>query len=336
MSKFARPARNGEGAGAETAPGRDDSAPDDSAPDIGGPVKWGLIVIGLFFGGFLGWAVLAPLESAAVAPGTVSLDSNRKTVQHLEGGIVRRIAVREGEAVSAGQALIYLDETQIVARLDFLGAQLTADQSQLRLVAEEIATVQKLLDKGLTQKPRLLALQRRQAELKGSHSRYRAQLRAATDVRRRGVIRAPMAGTVVGLQVHSKGGVISKGEPLMYIVPRDEPLIVEAQVHPNDIDVVHPGLDAQIRLTSFNSRSVPPVDGRVLSVSADSMADRRTGQDYYLARIEIDENAVSTLGGKALRPGMPAEVLIVLGERTMLDYFLAPLTRSFNRAFREE
>ena len=101
-------------------------------------------------------------------------------------------------------------------------------------------------------------------------------------------------------------------------------------------DVVHPGLAAKIRLTSFNSRSVAPVDGRVLSVSADSMADRRTGQDYYLARIEIDENAASALGGKSLYPGMPAEVLIVVGERTMLDYFLAPLTRSFNRAFREE
>lgn len=334
MSKSARPAKSGEAA--ETAPGPNDGAADESGPNIGGPVKWGLIVIGLFFGGFLGWGSVAPLESAAVAPGTVSLDSNRKTIQHFEGGIVREIAVREGAEVSAGQALIYLDETQILARLDFLRAQLTADQSQLRLVAEEIATVQKLLAKGLTQKPRLLALQRREAELIGSHSRYQAQLRAAMDVRRRGVIRAPMAGTVVGLQVHSKGGVIAKGEPLMYIVPRDEPLIVEAQVHPNDIDVVHPGLQAKIRLTSFNSRSVPPVDGRVLSVSADSMSDRRTGQDYYLARIEIDENAVSTLGGKALRPGMPAEVLIVLGERTMLDYFLAPLTRSFNRAFRED
>jgi multidrug efflux pump subunit AcrA (membrane-fusion protein) len=321
--------------------GREDSAanigaPELGAPNIGGPVKWGLLVIGLFFGGFIGWSSLAPLESAAVAPGTVSLDSSRKTVQHLEGGIVREIAIREGEVVSAGQALIRLDETQIMARLEFLRAQLLADRRQLELVAEEIATVRMLLAKGLTQKPRLLALQRREAELTGSYSRYRAQLHAAQDVRKRATIRAPMAGTVVGLQVHSKGGVIAKGEPLMYIVPRDEPLIVEAQIHPNDIDIVHPGLSAQIRLTSFNSRSVPPVDGRVLSVSADSMADRRTGQDYYLARIEIDDNATAALGGRTLYPGMPAEVLIVVGERTLLDYFLAPLTRSFNRAFREE
>ena len=133
-------------------------------PGLRGTVAAGLVVVAAMAGGFAAWSMLAPLESAAVAPGTVSLDSNRKTVQHLEGGIVREIAVREGEVVSAGQALIRLDETQIMARLEFLRAQLLADRRQLQLVAEEIATVRKLLAKGLTQKPRLLALQRREAD----------------------------------------------------------------------------------------------------------------------------------------------------------------------------
>lgn len=311
------------------------AAAQSAGPDIRRLTAVGAAAAALFFGGFLGWASLAQLESAAIAPGTVSLDSSRKMVQHLEGGIVKRIMAREGEAVTAGQPLIYLDNTQIRARLDFLQAQIVADRTQLRLVKEEVATVAKLLEKGLTQKPRLLALQRRQAEITGSLSRYRAQLRAARDVEARTVIRAPLAGLVVGLQVHSPEGVIAKGEPLMYIVPQDELLIVEAQVHPSDIDSVHAGLEAHVRLTAFNARSVAPIAGRVLSVSADVMTDQRTGEPYYLARIRLDDEALEALDGKPLYPGMPAEVMIVVGERTPLDYFLSPLTTSFNRAFRE-
>ncbi len=320
---------------APAEPPRDENGGTDSRPDLRRPIFGGLAVTVVFFGGFLGWAGSAPLESAAIAPGVVSLDSNRKTIQHLEGGIVSEIRVREGETVARGQALIRLDQIQARARLDFLGAQMTAEDHQIALVAEEVALVSKLFAKGLTQKPRLLALQRRKAELEGSLARHRAQLRAAKDVLARTVIRAPMAGTIVGLQVHTPGGVIAKGEALLYIVPRDEPLIIEARVDPNDIDVVYEGLAAQIRLTSFSTRTIKPLDGRVVSVSADSIADRRSGESYYLARIEIEGNPTETLKGGQLYPGMPAEVIIVTGARTALDYFLAPLVRSFNRAFRE-
>ncbi len=153
---------------------------------------------------------------------------------------------------------------------------------------------------------------------------------------RRTAIRAPLAGTIVGLQVHTLGGVIGPGEPLMDIVPSGDRLVIEAQINPIDIDVVHPGLVAQVRLMPFSMRNTAPLDGTVTSVSADRLTDERTGESYYLARVELNEDPAKALGGASLYPGMPAEVMVVTGERTALAYVFKPITASFNRAFREE
>lgn len=158
------------------------------------------------------------------------------------------------------------------------------------------------------------------------------RIRAAEDVLERTEIRSPLDGTIVNLQVHTLGGVISPGEPLMEIVPRGERLVIQAQVEPADIDSVHPGLIAQVRLTAFNRRSAPPIEGEVVSISADRLTDPRTGQPYYLARIELPEDPLRGMEGMELYPGMQAEVMIV----TALDYLLRSVTRSFDRALREE
>ena len=147
---------------------------------------------------------------------------------------------------------------------------------------------------------------------------------------------APLDGTVVGLQIHTPGGVISPGEALLDIVPSGDRLVIEAKIDPTDIDVVHPGLPAHVRLTPFNTRSTRPIEGRIASVSADRLSDERTGESYYLARVELKGNPANALDGASLYPGMPAEVMIVTGARTALDYFLKPITRSLNRAFRED
>ena len=162
------------------------------------------------------------------------------------------------------------------------------------------------------------------------------RIRAAEDVMRRTDILAPLAGTIVGLQVHTRGGVIAPGSPLMDIVPKDDRLIIEAQVDPNDIDVVHSGLPAQVRLTAFNQRHLAPIDGHVVSVSADRFTDERTGAGYFLARIELDAAGLEALEDVALYPGMQAEVMIVTGARTAFDYLTKPLATSLRRAFREE
>jgi HlyD family type I secretion membrane fusion protein len=416
----------------------------------------GLAVVFLVTSVFLGWSAWAPLDSAALAPGTVIVESKRKTVKHLEGGIVEKILVQEGDPVAMTQALIVLDETQARARLallrtrymlaaalaarlvaerdslaevdfpDWLDArrdeprvlellhaqrnifaarretilseiaileqrdtqiaeeikglqeEIAAQDKQLVLLAEEIVGVQTLFEKGLMRKPRVLELQRRAAAIEGLRGQNRAniararqaigetqlritnlhkelrnevvaelrdvqadllaleeQIRAAEDVLQRTVITAPMDGTVVGLQVHTPGGVIAAGEPLLDIVPSGDRLIIEAQVNPEDIEVVNKGLEARVRLTAFNSRHVAPLQGRVISVSADRLIEEGTRRPYYLARVELAADPAAILGETPVAPGMSAEVLILTGQRTPLDYFLEPITRSFWRAFRE-
>jgi HlyD family type I secretion membrane fusion protein len=126
------------------------------------------------------------------------------------------------------------------------------------------------------------------------------QVYAAEDVLLRTEIRAPIAGTVVGSEVHTVGGVIAPGSRLMDVVPSDESLVVEARVDPLDIDVVEPGLVAHVRFTAFSQRSTQPVPGRVVTVSADLLEDERTGTPYYMARIELQEGFGESIDGKTL------------------------------------
>lgn len=299
-------------------------------------IRWGYIVLGGFVGAVCLWGFLAPLESAAIAIGSVSLDTNRKTVQHLEGGIVEKLLVKEAQAVEKDEVLIQLDTTQPRGRIALLSAKIKSAESQLKLLRSEIDTVEGLLKKGLAQRPRLLALQRREAELVGELGENQAQMRVAEDAIARATIKAPVSGVVIELKIHTTGGVIKAGEPLMAIVPRDEPLTIEAQIEPNDIDVVRPGLAAHVRLTPYNVRFAPPMPGKVVHVSADRFTDQKSGANYYLARIALTKKPTEIDPAIKLYPGMPAEVIIVTGERTMFDYLAAPITRSFRKAFRED
>jgi HlyD family type I secretion membrane fusion protein len=429
------------------------------SPPVRAPVLAGLLILLAFGLGFGGWAALAPLSSAAIAPGFVRVESNRKTVQHLEGGIIDELRVQDGDIVQAGQVLIRLDRTQAAARHDALlhqyqslraaearliaerdgrhriafgeelesrraeprvtdilagqesifetrrrsyqgqigileqrveqlrseiaglRAQVSSEDRQLALIAEETADVDSLVGKGLERKARLLALRRQAALLEGGRGEHiaeiaRAQqaigeteletfsledrlaaevaegleevqnqlaeteeeLRAAEDVLRRHEITALIAGTVVGLRFFTEGGVIEPGVPILDIVPESDRLIIEAQVNPLDIDTVEPGLPAQVRLIAFKQRSTPTLDGQVVQVSADSLSDEEaeTAISFYKADVEIDPAELTRLDGVSLYRGMPAEVLIRTGERTLADYLLAPVLDSFARAFREE
>ncbi len=299
-------------------------------------IRWGYLVLGGFVAAVVLWGTLAPLESAAIAIGSVSLDTNRKTVQHLEGGIVEKLLVKEAQAVEKDQILIQLDTTQPRARIELLKAKLKSAEAQLKLLRSEIATVEGLLKKGLAQRPRLLALQRREAEIVGEQGENEAQMRVAEDAIARATIKAPVSGVIIDLKIHTTGGVIKAGEPLMAIVPRDEPLTIEAQIEPNDIDVVHPGLAAHVRLTPYNVRYTPPMPGKVVQVSADRFTDQKTNSAYYLARIALTKKPSEVDPHIKLYPGMPAEVIIVTGQRTMFEYLSAPILRSFRKAFREE
>ena len=161
------------------------------------------------------------------------------------------------------------------------------------------------------------------------------RLTAARDVLARTHVTAPVAGTVVGLGVFTHGAVIARGQRLMDIVPAGERLVVEARVAPTDIDSVAVGLPAQVRLTAFSLLTTAPLDGRVTRVSADAFTDERTGAAWYEARIDLDPGQPG-LADLDLVPGMPAEVMIVTGSSTPLEYLLKPILTSFDRALRED
>ena len=163
------------------------------------------------------------------------------------------------------------------------------------------------------------------------------RINASADVLRRTVIEAPVSGTIVNLAFKTEGGVVKPGEPILDIVPAEDDLLIDARVSPVDIDIVHSGLDAQVHLSAFASRQMPRIDGVVRSVSADRIVDQRTGEGYYLARVKVDRDKLKHDIGPdvELVPGMPAEVLIVTGERTMFEYLVKPMRDAFRRAMRE-
>ncbi|MGG5812501.1 HlyD family type I secretion periplasmic adaptor subunit [Falsiroseomonas sp. CW058] len=170
------------------------------------------------------------------------------------------------------------------------------------------------------------------AELAGVTER----LNASRDVLTRTVVTAPVPGTVVGMRFRTVDGVVRPGEAILDIVPAEEKLLVDARVAPTDVDVVRNGMQAQVRFTAFAGRNLPRIEGTVRSVSADRLTDDSTRQPYYLARVEVTREALASLGREVeLVPGMPAEVLIVRRERTMMDYLIEPLRDAFRRSFRE-
>ncbi len=426
--------------------------------EVRGSLVLGLSALALFFviGGI--WAATAPLSGAVIAPGIVSPESSRQTIQHLEGGIIKELKVREGQRVNAGDPLVVLEDVRarsevgaLTSRLRVLVAtetrlraeragsesvefnhpslldrdnpdvrasiqaeinqfrtrrenalsrtailrqrisqlekqiegfrrQLKAVKRQFDLIAEEVQIVDGLYKKGMARKPRLLALQRAQAQLLGSEGELVAriaraeeaigetelqivnlkierqeeidqqlskvrgeraeleeQIRASLDRLRRTEIRAPVAGTVLGLRYKTTGGVIGPGEPILDLVPLEGDLVIEAKVATNDIDNVRSGQNAYIVFPSFAQRNLKRIGGRVERVSPDALEDNRSGERYYTARVTVDRRRLHEIAPEIeLSPGMPAEVFIETGERTMLEYLMQPFLQSVERAFREK
>jgi len=163
------------------------------------------------------------------------------------------------------------------------------------------------------------------------------RLTAANDVLDRIVIIAPQSGVVTGLKFHTVGGVVGPGAELLNIIPQDDELIIEAKILPQDIDVVHSGLDARVRLTAFKVRNVPVIEGKVIHVSPDRFVDQYTGHPYYLARVRISNEVLDDLAEKVeLYPGMPADVLVVIGARTPLQYLVDPIMGAMHKAWKEQ
>jgi HlyD family secretion protein len=430
---------------------------DVAGPRVNGSMRLALLSIGLFVLAFAVWSWAAPLNSAAIASGFLEAEGGgRRTVQHLEGGIVRQFLVKEGQEVRAGQPLVLFDETQSEAsdaalRTSFYGllaqdARLTAERlglptvrypaellaaagdpevkeiiaasnaefasrrrglaeqaqilsqrigqsnadirssgaqiaaltDQAKLLDDEQMGVDMLVDEGLERKSRLLALQRQKALVDGERGKLtnnldrlrdtigetraqmvslrgqavleatgqqrqvqlqiaeaREKLTVSSDVRTRQQVVAPVAGRVANLRLITPGGVIGAGQPILDIVPTSEKIVVSARLRPIDIDVVHKGLKAEIKLTPYKARVIPNLIGTVKEVSPDAIYDKDAQQIYYKVIVEISAAQLKKYPDVQLMSGMPAEVYIDLGSSSLLQYLFQPMIDSFNRSFRE-
>ena len=427
--------------------------------DIGNPsrpTRWGVWLLALGFGGFIVWALVAPIDEGVPASGTVMVDTKRQTVQHLTGGIVRQILVREAQRVKAGDVVMRLDDglakanyqsarqqyfalraqgsrleaeqkgaAQLLFHPDLLAAkdepmavdymnlqrqlflsrraalqgeqsilaqsldateetlrgvkaQLEGKQAQLKLVREQLEGTRELAKDGYLPRNRwydeerlaadlaaavgdltasaariksnvtelgMRILQRKREFLRDVETQWAdtmrdalvagERLRAARDELARTEIRSPADGMVVGLAAHTVGGVVGPGARIMDVVPEDVPLTLEVRVEPQLIDRIRADLPADIRIHAFLDNPNLVIEGRVLSVSADLVADQPNVPPYYLARIAVTPAGMKELGRHQLQPGMQAEVVIKTGERTFMKYLLKPLIQRLATALRE-
>ncbi|MEQ1755453.1 MAG: HlyD family type I secretion periplasmic adaptor subunit [Micropepsaceae bacterium] len=163
----------------------------------------------------------------------------------------------------------------------------------------------------------------------------REQFHAAEDAYDRMTIRAPVSGVVLSAKLTTVGSVVRPGETIMEIVPHDDRLMVEVQIHPADVDSVTIGLPTEVRFTGLSQRKFPALNGRVAYISADSLQDPRTSATYFVAHVDVPDSELHRLGTQAVQPGMPAAVMIKTGERTAIAYLTQPLRESINRAWRE-
>jgi epimerase transport system membrane fusion protein len=140
----------------------------------------------------------------------------------------------------------------------------------------------------------------------------------------------------MGLSMHTLGGVILAGNPILDIVPQKEELVIDAQVSPMDIDRISIGLIAEVRFSAFNQALTPATEGKVIGLSADRIVNEKDGSSYYKAQVELTPESLQKLSNFELVPGMPVEVMIKTGERTVVEYLMQPITDIFARSFRED
>ncbi len=158
----------------------------------------------------------------------------------------------------------------------------------------------------------------------------------AEDQLKRTDIRAPQDGIVFQSTANTVGGVITAGEPIMFIVPETDTLLAEVKVNPRDIDQVQFSQPVLLRFSAFDVRTTPEINGTVVRIAADTTTDQRTGQSYYLVRISMTADEIKRLGNVKLTPGMPVEAFIQTGERTLMSYLIKPLHDQLMRSFREK
>jgi HlyD family type I secretion membrane fusion protein len=246
------------------------------------------------------------------------VESHQKTIQHLSGGVIQDILVKEGDQVKENQVLIKMVSTTSDAQVGILKHQAEQLNTKLR-------SVKPLVTEGYFPKLEYLDLQR-QAQEAG------LRLKVAQEELERTEVRAPMAGSVMGLSAVTVGGVVAPGGRLMSVIPEGDALVVEVVVPPHLIDKMVKGLEADIRFSALNQRTTPVVQGQVVWVSADRFTNPNAPnptEGYFTARVSLNPDAMAKIGHQDLKAGMPVDVIIKTGSRTFMSYLLKPF---FDRA----
>ncbi|MGX5800449.1 HlyD family type I secretion periplasmic adaptor subunit [Bradyrhizobium sp. Arg314] len=228
----------------------------------------------------------------------------------------------------------HFEYTQIQRNQADLTGQAGAIASELASTRSQIVEANEQIERGKSQRVEQAVSQL--SETRTSLADVEEQSLAAEAILSRTVVRAPADGVVVSNVYNSPGSVISPGEKLMEILPTSSQVIVEAQLSPRDIDVVHVGQSARLRLSALNARLTPEIAATVAEVSADKLVDETTHQPYYRAKLRIAENLPANVTAEQLYPGMPVETFISTGNRTFAEYLMRPILDSFQRAFVEE
>jgi adhesin transport system membrane fusion protein len=347
---------------------------------------------------FASWAYFAEINEITRGTAKVIPASRVQTIQSLEGGILSRIMVREGDIVEAGQVLLELDSTQSrasylaseaqvdtitaeVARLEAevleqevlsfgpepsnvelseieifkarrlkLKEALDALNQQMDSLNEQISLLSPLVESGSAGRLELLQLQQKRAEVLGKISEVknsyvqdaykelsekRSKLSALQqelvkkeDDLTRTAIRSPVDGRVNDILITTLGGVILSGEHIMQITPIDDNLIFETKISPRDVAFIAPGMPASVKITAYDFTTYGDLEGRVTQISEDTVQEE-SGQglmEYYRVMVETEQDYIDSVDGPlAIRPGMVAEVDIISGNRTILNYLLRPL-----------
>lgn len=340
----------------------------DVPKDVWHFTKFGWIVLVVGFCGFMVWAAFAPLDKGVTASGFVITDGQRKAIQPISSGIIDEVLVKEGDEVQAGQVLARMNSVHVNAQLtatreniigldaqiESLKRGIASKKNQLSIMQQQLVNGRELAKEGYIAKNRVLDLEQNYAQLNSSiamdESTLQERQRMLSEQKskvepqelevNRTEIRSPVSGHVVNLQVFTQGGTVQAGQKLMEISPEDQPLIVEAKLPIHLIDKVHEGQPVEMMFTAFNQNTTPHIPGVLTVVGDDRIVDERSMdpmmQSYYRIQVEVTPEGEKKLGEHKVRAGMPVEVFVKTGERSLLSYMLKPIFDRAHSALREE
>ena len=297
------------------------------------------------------WALLAPINSSIISSGEIILTSNKKIISHLEGGVIDKIKIQEGQFVHEGEDLIALNTVQVQSRIvqisesiNAMDFQKIATEKRINSLQQELTIVNELLQEENASLTRKIDIEKQLHESTGKLGEImtnivslKNELEANQYVLERSIIKAPVAGNVMNLKYQTIGGTITPASEIMFIVPENDELIAELKIKPQDIDLLAEGMKAKIQLSAYKTRLMPKLNGVIINISADSFKNEMTGEIYFKARVKIPDAELRKLKADVkLTPGMPIDGFLITGSRTLFQYLITPISESAYKAFREE